>query len=159
MEYEIQRFCWFDTVGYKGSARETLWKYKRAIAGHKLVLVDVEINVKNIEVNEYCTFQTYNGHTYSHWGSFPGIYDQSTLSIFTANEIVSHNVRGLNNWECKEFTMSARNSDTNYAIQFCMIVYFYEIPMSKLETLEYAVKQPRYKYRHGGPRTLGRFED
>ncbi|GAG58635.1 unnamed protein product, partial [marine sediment metagenome] len=32
-EYEIQRFCWFDTV----PKEDTIWKYKRAIEGHKLV--------------------------------------------------------------------------------------------------------------------------
>ncbi|MBA7547679.1 hypothetical protein ES705_40110 [subsurface metagenome] len=162
MDYEVQRFPWFDTCGAKGSIRETIWKYKRAIEGHKFLLVDFESNVdiatsRMVDVEPLRT-QIYNGKVYSHWGSFPGIYDQSTLRLHVLQANGVNATSSLHNWECKEFTMSARNGNP-YTVQFAIIVYFYEIPMSKLETFEYAVKQPRYKYRHGGPRTLDRFED
>ncbi len=104
-------------------------------------------------------FQIYDGHTYSHWGSFPGIFDQSTLTLSALNTYNNNVLHSLNNWECKEFTLSVRNTNIMDPSPICIIVYFYEVPMSKLEILEYAVKQPRYKYRHGGPRTLSRFED
>ncbi|GAH47484.1 unnamed protein product, partial [marine sediment metagenome] len=42
MDKEIERFPWFDTVEFEG-ARNTLWKYKRAIEGHKFILVGVTI--------------------------------------------------------------------------------------------------------------------
>ncbi|GAG74632.1 unnamed protein product, partial [marine sediment metagenome] len=34
-----------------------------------------------------------------------------------------------------------------------------EVPMDKEETFEYAVKQPRYKYRKGSSTTLDRYEE
>jgi len=155
MKPEIQRFCWFDTIGFL----KTIWKYKRAIEGHKFLIDSIEAIVKDVATGEYVTLQIYDGHTYSHWGSFPLIYDQATLGIFQASTYQRNWTSNLNLWECKEFTMSARNSDSDIAIQFCIIVKFYEVPMSKAEILEYAVKQPRYKYRHGSARTLDRFED
>lgn len=160
MEYEIQRFCWFDTVGKKETSRETIWKYKRAIEGHKFILVDFETSVEAIDTfSKPVRFQIYDGHTFSHWGSFPGIYDQSTLRLHIGQGYAPNNYSTLNSWECKEFTLSARNESTSYDIQFLTIVYFYEVPMNKIELLEYAVKQPRYKYRHGSATTLDRFED
>jgi len=158
MQYEIQRFCWFDTVEIVGAKRETIWKYKRAIEGHKLVLVDVQFDLQTVRT-ENVHFQVYDGHTYSHWGSFPGIFDQSTLALKTLNAYSVSGYASLNNWECKEFTLSVRNRHISESFPICIIVFFYEIPMTKLETLEYAVKQPRYKYRHGSARTLDRFED
>ena len=158
MEYKVQRFCWFDTVGKEGSARETIWKYKRAIEGHKLVLDKVIMDLQTIQ-NNPVHFQIYNGHVYSHWGSFPGIFDQSTLALSSMNLYTTTSVHSLENWECKEVSFSVRNTNSNATYPICMILWFYEVPMTKLETFEYAVKQPRYKIRHGGPRTLDRFED
>ncbi len=158
MEYKIQRFCWFDTVEIVGSKRETIWKYKRAIEGHKLILVDVRMSIRSLQTKD-AFFQIYDGHTYSHWGSFSGIFDQSTLALSSLSAYNNNVLHSLNNWECKEFTLSVRNSHVTLSFPICIIVYFYEVPMSKLETFRYAVRQPRYKYRHGGPRTLDRFED
>ena len=159
MEHKIQRFCWFDTVDFTGK-RTTIWKYKRAIEGHKLVLVGINASEEYINREAEQFFQVYDGHTYSHWGSFPGIFDQSTLAMVAFSWYAGHTFYiPLNNWECKEVTMSMRNMDTEYARRFCAVLWFYEIPMSQLEKFEYAVKQPRYKRRHGGLRTLDRFED
>ena len=160
MQPEIQRFPWFDTCGKKNSNRETIWKYKRAIEGHKFILVDFESSVD--KADNYAVplrLQIYDGRVYSHWGSFPGIYDQSTLRLHVLQPYVINASSSLNNWECKEFTMSARNESETKEMQFLIMVYFYEVPMSRAETFEYAVKQPRYKYRHGSLRTLDRFED
>jgi len=154
MQPEVQRFCWFDTAIHE----DTIWKHKRAIEGHKFVLVDVSISIEVVGDAAEKHFQLYDGWTESVWGSFPGIFDQSTLAMGTVLNTEVYMYRTLNHWECKEFTMSIRNTAPQN-VRFCAIVYFYELPMSKLETLEYAVKQPRYKYRHGGPRTLSRFED
>ena len=159
MNPKIQHFCWFDTVEKVGSKRETIWKYKRAIEGHKLLLVDVSFLLEQLDTIEEVYGQIYDGHTYSHWGSFPGIFDQSTLRIVGLDKNQISAIYGLNNWECKEFTLSWRNTHTTAGFRTSIIVYFYEVPMTKLEKFEYAVKQPRYKIRHGGPRTLDRFED
>jgi len=64
----------------------------------------------------------------------------------------------LYSYECKEFTLSATNVNSDTTKRFCSLTWFYEIPMSKTEILEYAVKQPRYKYRRGGPSTVERIE-
>lgn len=157
MQPKIQRFCWFDTVAKVDDPREVIWKYKRAIEGHKLVLIDVRM-VTSSARTERQFFQIYDGHTYSHWGSYPNIFDQSTLAMSALNTYNLNVVHSLNNWECKEFTLSVRNTHTTESYPISMIVYFYEVPMSKEETLEYAVKQPRYKYRHGGPSTVERIE-
>ncbi|GAG80625.1 unnamed protein product [marine sediment metagenome] len=154
MEPKIQRFCWFDTI----PADSTIWKYKRAIEGHKLVVVAVELAVKSIIASDYSAFQVYDGHTYSVWGSFPNIFDQSTLGIFIATEYQLNWSQDLYNWDAKEVTMSARNHHTGVTVQFGMILWFYEVPMTKEETLEYATKQPRYKYRKGFASTLDRYE-
>ncbi|GAH41905.1 unnamed protein product [marine sediment metagenome] len=154
----IQRFCWFDTVGKKGTSRETIWKHKRAIEGHKLVLVDIRMVVESSRADNVHA-QIYDGFVYSHWGSFSGIFDQSTLALSALNTYNNNTIHGLNSWECKELTMSVRNTTVEYTFPICLIVYFYEVPMTKEETYEYAVRHPRYKYRHGGSRTLDRFED
>jgi len=160
MQPEIQRFCWFDTVGLKGSARETIWKYKRAIEGHKLVLDHIDFFMEQTSsTGEMGNFQVYEGHVYSHWGSFPGIFDQSCLGGYSTTAQQTNTIIPLSNYAVKEMTMSYRNQRTELVTRFCAIVWFYEIPMSKAETFEYAVKQPRYKYRHGSARTLDRFED
>ena len=154
MEYKIQRFPWFDTI----PASDCIWKYKRAIEGHKFILVDVEFMIEDLVVEGEQIGQIYEGKVYSHWGSFPNIFDQSTLRIATLQRYNPTQLLPLNQYEVKEFTMSWRNTH-NASVRVCTIVYFYEVPMTKLELLEYAVKQPRYKYRHGSARTLDRFED
>ncbi|MBA7681157.1 hypothetical protein ES703_89487 [subsurface metagenome] len=159
MNKEIQRFCWFDTIGKKESNRGTIWKYKRAIEGHKLLLAEWKLMTHTVANDHNRFFQIYDGHTYSHWGSFRNIFDQSTLDAFSSSRYTGASASGnLHNWECKELTMSARSEDPDYVTQFVLIVYFYEVPMTKAERFEYAVKQPRYKYRHGFATTLDRFE-
>lgn len=159
MQPEIQRFDWFDTVDVFESEREVIWKYKRAIEGHKFILVEIDFMVERSDATYELIGQIYNGHVYSHWGSFPNIFDQSTLAIASLIQYSLNVTKSLHNWECKEFTMSMRNTSVVNANRFCFIVWFYEIPMSKADTFEYATKQPRYKFRHGGPTTLDRFEE
>ena len=159
MDKEIQRFCWFDTVGKAGEERDTIWKYKRAIEGHKFILVDIETAIdRSVTETNGIRIQIYDGHTYTKWGSFANIFDQSTLRLQVLNIYNLNAYSPLNNWECKEFTLSARNVDPSYTQKFGSIVYFYEIPMTKAERFEYAVKQPRYKYRYGSATTLDRYE-
>ena len=153
MQPEIQRFCWFDTV----QPGATNWKYKRAIEGHKIILVDVEFVIEWTDSDVYA--QIYEGHTYSHWGSFPNIFDQATLRLANVRGYTTSLLFPLNNYGVKEFTMSMRSTESVNAKRYCIIVNFYEVPMTKAETFEYAVKQPRYKIRHGSARTLDRFED
>jgi len=159
MEPEIQRFPWFDTVEKVGQPRDVIWKYKRAIEGHKLVLHSIELFGEIIGNDLTRIFQAYEGHVYSHWGSFPNIFDQSTLGGMALSRYSPSGVIALNNFETKEMTMSMRNRDINNNIRFMAMLWFYEVPMSRAETFEYAVKQPRYKYRHGSLKTLDRFED
>ena len=159
MEYEVQQFCWFDTPKLSGQGSGTIWKYKRAIEGHKFVLVGIDFSTELMGTAGICHFQIYDGHTFSHWGSFPNIFDQSTLGMLSASVYQTNAWIPLNNHECKEITMSLRNLRDSDAGRFCAILWFFEIPMSKIEILEYAVKQPRYKYRHGSARTLDRFEE
>lgn len=153
MEIESQKFCWFDTV----PKNTTIWKYKRAINGHKLILIAVNIISEGL-ANFDVVYQVMDGHAYSHWGNFPNIFDQSTLAITNLTTQQRAEYIPLNNWECKEVTLSASEYSNITSGRFAMILWFYEVPMSKTEKLEYAVKQPRYKYRHGSARTLDRFE-
>ena len=156
MDKEIQRFPWFDTIPLD----DTIWKYKRAIEGHKFVLVDVEFIVENRETEIAQHGQIYDGHVYSIWGSFPNIFDQSALRMANLNKYNLQACFSLNNWECKEFTLSWHNEVTEGNTSRALIlVYFYEVPMTKAERFEYAVKQPRYKYRHGSAITLDRYEE
>ncbi|GAG97638.1 unnamed protein product, partial [marine sediment metagenome] len=99
------------------------------------------------------TFQAYDGHTYSHWGAYPNIFDQATLGIVMLNHYTNSGRIELNHWECKEVTLSAALHSVDEAKRFGLVLYYYEVPMTKIETLEYGVKQPRYKYRHGFART------
>ena len=153
MQPEIQRFCWFDTV----TTLKTIWKYKRAIEGHKLMLAGINVASEE-KANLNLDYQVMEGHAYSHWGNFPNIFDQSTLALIHTNLYNKSHYQPLNDFETKEVTLSVHDAGSADG-RFGMILWFYEIPMTKLETFEYAVKQPRYKYRHGGPRTLSRFED
>ncbi|MBA7545638.1 hypothetical protein ES705_38007 [subsurface metagenome] len=159
MEYKIQKFPWFDTISPKNNARECIWKYKRAIEGHKLVLVKVDLIVEQWAGTNDQYFQIYDGHTYSHWGSFPNIFDQATIDIAVLHQYNPSQSIDLSGWECKETTMSWRNTHVENAVRVSAILHYYEVPMTKSETYEYAVTQPRYKYRHGSARTLDRFED
>ncbi|MBA7686610.1 hypothetical protein ES703_95060 [subsurface metagenome] len=155
MDPKVQRHCWFDTIPAHGYR----WKYKRAIEGHKLVLDKVMLIAEQWAILSDQVFQIYDGHTYSHWGSYPNIFDQATLGIASLNQNMPSYTIYLDNWECKEVTMSWHNTHVENNVRNVAILYFYETPMSKLEMFEYAVRQPRYKYRHGGPITLSRFED
>ena len=159
MEPKIQRFPWFDTIDHEGQPRSTVWKYKRAIEGHKFILIEVDFVAESIVSVSDLFGQIYDGHVYSHWGSFPNIFDQATLAMSSLHQYSCNVTKSLHGFECKEFTLSARNTHASSPVRISFIVWFYEVPMSKLETYEYAVKQPRYKYRHGSARTLDRFED
>jgi len=158
MDKEIERFPWFDTVEFEGT-RQTIWKYKRAIEDHKFILVGVTIASVGLGDGAQLNFQIYDGHVYSHWGSFPAIFDQSTLGLASLNPFIVNNSIDLHNWECKEFTMSMHAQWETANKQFNATVWYYQIPMTKAERFEYAVKQPRYKYRHGSAITLDRYEE
>ncbi|GAG57313.1 unnamed protein product [marine sediment metagenome] len=161
-DYKVQRFCWFDTAIMDEGKLATLWKYKRAIEGHKLVLskVDVIANIRDdtAGAGNTITIQVYDGHRWSVWGAYPNIFDQSTLGIMMLGHYESGASIGLQNWECKEATISCGITTVDGNLPFAVILWFYEVPMSKEETYEYAAKQPRYKYRHGSATTLDRFE-
>jgi len=159
VEYKIQKFPWFDTIGAKNSARECIWKYKRAIEGHKFILSKVVLIIEQWAQTSDQYFQIYDGHVYSHWGSFPNIFDQATLGIASLHQYNPSQSIDLSGWECKETTMSWRNTHAENAVRVSAILHFYEVPMTTLETYEYAVKQPKWKYRRTGRRTLDRFED
>ncbi|GAG63921.1 unnamed protein product, partial [marine sediment metagenome] len=40
-----------------------------------------------------------------------------------------------------------------------IVMWYYLVPMSRLEKFYYAVCHPKRKWRKGGPSTLSRFED
>lgn len=152
---KIERHCWFDTIPIHSAQTRygTLFKHMRARKGHKFLLKDWNIISHLPTSGNTVAFQVYDGYVQSMWGAFPNIYDQSMIGayIVTAYE---HNAQiDLGLWECKEFTLSVMSDDTDDAVQFGSIIRYYLVPMSKLETLEYAVKQPRYKYRKGFART------
>jgi len=161
MNSEIERIVWYDTAQKMvGAIYNPTWKRYRAPEGLKfnLVAVDVTTGASGNDSSNF-RFQIYDGRTYSVWGMFPNIFDQSTLAHALFNTYINNVEKNLHNHECKEFTMSVQGQDTEKSVRFSAIVWYYLTPMSKLETLEYAVKQPRYKYRHGSARTLDRFED
>jgi len=58
---------------------------------------------------------------------------------------VNHYFESLNNWECKEYTIAIRDESATDPFKVCAIVWYYLQKMSTLETLFYAVIQPRWK--------------
>ncbi|GAG73409.1 unnamed protein product, partial [marine sediment metagenome] len=48
---------------------------------------------------------------------------------------------------------SIRNTSASANYHVLIILFFYQVPMNKIETFEYAVKQPHIKFRHGSRRT------
>jgi len=162
MEPKIQRFCWFDTAVVYASQYPygTIWKTFRAKEGMKLILAQAICISNNMDGNVVNHFQIYEGEIKArNWGSFPLIYDQSTLGMATLNENMNTYTIDLQGYETKSLTMSIRNTSISAGYSVLIILFYYEVPMTRLETFEYAVKQPKYKYRHGGLRTLDRFED
>lgn len=148
---EIMRHCWFSTA----IPSETIWKHLRAKEDMKYELVEVQISIHSGGGGNELNFQIYDGFVYSHWGSFPNIFDQSTLGIAIHLGMYQKTMTiPLNNWECKEVTMSMFNNyATTPSLKFCAILWFYEVPMSKQEVLEYALKHPKYKYPKGSRKT------
>jgi len=159
----IQRFCWFDTVIKYASSKPygTIWKTLRAKENMKLLIREIKCIVGNAFTDTQIFFQAYEGDIKArNWGSFPLIFDQSTLGFVSISSYLGgSDSMFLHDYGTKTLTMSIRNTNETKTYPVLMIVYYYEIPMTKNETYEYAVKQPKYKYAKGGPRTLDRFED
>ena len=155
MEYPIERIVWFDTaLKQVNSTYKPIWKSWRAKEGMKYVLMAVDITIGGTgDDSGNFRLEIYDGKTYSHWGMFPYIFDQSVLGHAQFNTYTLNREINLHGHECKEFTMSAQGQDADKNCRFSAIVWLYVIPMTKVETLEYATKQPRYKYRHGSART------
>ncbi|GAG61617.1 unnamed protein product, partial [marine sediment metagenome] len=113
MEHKIERFCWFDTAAKYAAAKPygTIWKTFRAKEGCKLVLTQAICVSDNMDGNVVNHFQIYEGEVQArNWGSFPLIYDQSTLGMATLNEHMNSQAIDLQGYETKSVTMSIRNT-------------------------------------------------
>lgn len=155
-EDESHREVWFTQCNLSGGSQQgTVFRTFRAPDGYMYELIDVEANVRRIEsTGSPCHFQMYDGFTDSIWGGWPGIQNQETLTVRSFSPYEEYHYRSLNNWRCKEYTASWKNQHETNAPSVCMIVYFRLKKMTKEETYEYAVKQPKYKFARGGPSTL-----
>jgi len=161
---KIQRFCWFDTVITYDEGNYpygTIWKTFRAKEDHKLEIVEIKCAIGGTFTDTRIYFQAYEGEIRArNWGAFPYIFDQSTLGFVSVDANVGgEHIMYLHGYETKSLTMSIRNTNETKTYPALMIVYFYEVKMTKEEILEYAVKQPRFKYPHGSSSTLDRYED
>lgn len=138
-----------DVVG----ANTTIWKYFRAKDSMLFELIDVEF-FANTNATQNIYAQLYEGHTYSKWGSFSSIFDQSTLRLAVLDIYGSSALLPLYNFITKEITISFRNDHLTDSLKVGCIIYFNEINATVSELAEYAVKQPKVKLRKSGPSTL-----
>ena len=143
------------------SGKNNTWIYNRAPAGYKFLLVEIIVH----SIRENNQFQgavsLFDGHEYTHWNIFPGVQSNELLFRAECDTDGSLNVGGnLHNWECKEFTIGVRSASTSNSFKAVCIMWYYLQKMNQLETLYYAVIQPRWKrFKKAFATTLSRFED
>ncbi len=127
------------------TGKNNTWNYNRAPEGYKFLLQKCSISVAQ-EGNRYKGIVAmFDGHEYTHWNIWPGVESRELLFRKGINIYMLDHVENLLNWECKEYTLGIRSVQTDTTFKACIIVWYYLQKMSYLETLYYAVIQPRWK--------------
>lgn len=163
---KIQRqvhYLWapiYDTEDTSG--KNNKWIYNRAPSGYKFFLVSCEVSVISINpaTHNNGIFNIVDGHEYTHWDIAPGVECREILArcFFTVEQ--QNYTAQLHNWECKEYTLATRSTSGTYPFKIQVIVWYYLQKMSYLETLYYAVIQPKWnRYKKAFRKTLSRFEE
>jgi len=127
------------------SGDNNTWNYNRAPEGYKFELVELAASITQRDSFHTGLVAIYDGHEYTHWNQFPGVESRELLGRDEFNSTVPNAYIALHNWECKEYTLGVRSLTESYGFKICIIVWYYLKKMSTLETLYYAVIQPKWK--------------
>ena len=115
--------------------------YLRAPEGYLYELVAMEASVGGSSTDDG-VLELSDGRYYTGWNIFPGVENRETLARIEFNLYNYHYNVPLYNWECKEYTIGVRSTNTNQPFKICVIVWYYLKKASREELLEYAVKHP-----------------
>ena len=133
----------FDSEDVSGNNNK--WNYNRAVDGYVFKLHSAQISVGTESSRYSGIVMIFDGHEYTHWNIWPGVESRELLTRTEFHSYNSQYVRSLNNWECKEYSIGIRSTSADFTFKVCIIVWYYLQKMSYLETLYYAVIQPRWK--------------
>jgi len=130
------------------SGTNNIWVYNRAPEGYKFMLVNAQLSTTQNAARNKGIVAIFDGHEYTHWNLFPGVESREYLGRWESSDYIYNGEIPLFNWECKEYTVACRSTNTLQPVKYCIIVWYYLQKMSWLEKLYYAVIQPkgdRYK--------------
>lgn len=138
------------------TGQNNIWKYNRAPDGMKFCLMEARVTNAYVGNSGDGCVAIFDGHVYNtRWDIFPGVEDYELIGrclmedIYKIDEVIN-----LHGWECKEYTIASRSLNQSYGYKANIIVWYYLIPMSRLEKVMYAVIHPKRKSRKGGPTTI-----
>jgi len=127
------------------SGDNNTWVYNRAPDGYVFELVKIQISGSRGSGTQQGIVALFDGHEYTHWNIWPGVESRELLFRFDSFDYGVDAVGSLENWECKEYTLAVRSWSETKTFKTCIIVWYNLKKMNSLETLYYAVIQPRWK--------------
>ncbi len=134
------------------------WIYNRAPEGYIFRLLSASFSV-TVETGANGIIAFYDGHEYTRWNQWPGVESRELLGRVETNAYQFNHLMSFNEWECKEYTLGIRSTHAIQSYKVCAIVWYYLHKMNSLETLYYAVIQPRWnRFKKAFATTLGRYE-
>lgn len=132
----------------------------RAKDGYKMILDSVQVSTAVQQGMNNGVVEISDGNYYTGWDIWTGVENHETLSRCELTDYVNNQHLDLRNWEVKEFTIATRSTSITHPFKVCVIVWYYFVKMSKLETFFYALVHPRMKrYRKGYATTVEPSED
>jgi len=135
----------FDSEDTSGD--NNVWKYNRAPEGYVFELVEIVVSTTKTGTQDWSNgiVALFDGHEYTRWNIFPGVESSELLArIETSTQGMIASL-SLHNWECKEYALATRSTNENKIYKCVVIIWYYLRKMNTLETLYYAVIQPKWK--------------
>jgi hypothetical protein len=130
----------FDSEDVSGANNS--WVYDRPPEGYLFQLAKISASVSSQGPYREGILCLFDGHEYTHWNMWPGVESRETLVRTEFNQYQYVHSESLEGWECKEFTIGIRSTNTVNAFKTCIIVWYYLKKASRKELLEYAIKHP-----------------
>ncbi|GAG55151.1 unnamed protein product [marine sediment metagenome] len=125
--------------------KNNTFKYFRAPEGYKFLLHSIDVTSDHRQAYRDGIVELSDGHYYTGWDIFPGVENKEVLWRGSFNVYNTTLSGSLNLWECKEITIAIRSITTENVFKVSTIIWYYLKPMSKLETLFYALVHPRFR--------------
>ena len=119
------------------------WNYNRAPEGYLFLLSKIEFSSAVSGGTYSGIVSLFDGHEYTHWNLWPGVESREILTRTEFHSYETQHVRGLHEWECKEYTIGIRSTNLGVGFKICAVMWYYLKKASRMELMEYAIKHPK----------------